>query len=106
MFKQIVLLSGYDFLCKCLINEFFHRWLIFCFNKAELGVKDRYLKNIEDGRSLSTEAITRHFIVLSKLFGISITDLAAMEALYQVANIELIDTMSNEPTKSSIDNVD
>mgnify|MGYP000812338124 CR=1 FL=1 len=24
----------------------------------ELGVKDRYLKNIEDGRSLSTEAIT------------------------------------------------
>ena len=52
----------------------------------ELGVKDRYLKNIEDGRSLSTEAITRHFIVLSKLFGISITDLAAMEALYQVAN--------------------
>lgn len=34
----------------------------------ELGVKDRYLKNIEDGRSLSTEAITRHFIVLSKLF--------------------------------------
>ena len=31
----------------------------------ELGVKDRYLKNIEDGRSLSTEAITRHFIVLS-----------------------------------------
>ena len=72
----------------------------------ELGVKDRYLKNIEDGRSLSTEAITRNFIVLSKLFGISITDLAAMEALYQVANIELIDTMSNEPTKSSIDNVD
>lgn len=60
----------------------------------ELGVKDRYLKNIEDGRSLSTEAITRHFIVLSKLFGISITDLAAMEALYQVANIELIDTLS------------
>ncbi|MFR8295114.1 MAG: hypothetical protein ACLVAU_13205 [Ruminococcus sp.] len=43
---------------------------------------------------------------MSKLFGISITDLAAMEALYQVANIELIDTMSNEPTKSSIDNVD
>ena len=71
----------------------------------ELGVKDRYL-NIEDGRSLSTEAITRHFIVLSKLFGISITDLAAMEALYQVANIELIDTMSNETTESSIDNVD
>lgn len=29
MFKQIVLLSGYDFLCKCLINQFFHRWLIF-----------------------------------------------------------------------------
>lgn len=29
-----------------------------------------------------------------------------MEALYQVANIELIDTMSNETTKSSIDNVD
>lgn len=29
-----------------------------------------------------------------------------MEALYQVANIELIDTMSNETTESSIDNVD
>lgn len=34
----------------------------------ELGVKDRYLKNIEDGRSLSTEAITRHFYCFVKAF--------------------------------------
>lgn len=71
----------------------------------QLGVKNRYLKNIEDGRTLSTEAITRHFIVLSKIFGISVTDLAAMEALYQVANIELTDTISNEIPESGIDSV-
>ena len=56
--------------------------------------------------AVTVSATLGHFIVLSKLFVISITDLAAMEALYQVANIELIDTMSNETTKSSIFNVD
>ena len=59
------------------------------FVSKQLGITARYFKKIEDGSTLSTEILTKYFIPFSKLYGISVMDLSAMETMYQLSRIEV-----------------